>query len=156
MYVIKRNGYMLVEVLVAVTLISLVMVVVVARVSESIAANRLADERAVATRLATEAAEWLKANREDMGWAGFMTASTLSPVNTSNILCWDKLPLSGLTSQTCAAQSVWGENQFDDRIVTLQWENANKINFTVSVRWKFGNRQETETLTGSLEKGEYE
>lgn len=67
----KNNGQTLLEVVVATAILALVLTVMVAMVTLSMATNRLAKEQAVATRLGQGVIETIRQQRDELGWRRF-------------------------------------------------------------------------------------
>lgn len=69
-YKSAEQGSTLIEILVVTFILGISVTAMVSLITMSMARNRLAKERAVATRLAQEGIEWVRAERDRLGFSG--------------------------------------------------------------------------------------
>ncbi|MCH7951466.1 hypothetical protein IH980_01835 [Patescibacteria group bacterium] len=77
---LRRNGQMLIEILIAIAVVVLVLVAVVSRVVEAVRNANFARNQVLATRFAQEGIEWTRSQRDRLGWTDFVTALDGNPV----------------------------------------------------------------------------
>ena len=71
-YFREESGQTLLELLMVVGLMSLLLTMLVSMVTTSTARNRESERKVVATRLAQEGAEWIRGERDRLGWSEFL------------------------------------------------------------------------------------
>ena len=106
---IKRSedGYLMLEVLVALTVLAVSLVALVSRVSDSIAVNRFSREKALATRLSQESVEWLVSSRDVFGWEGMVELMDLDFPGDSVTYCLSDLPdLDDISDGSCGSTTI--------------------------------------------------
>lgn len=159
----EHYGYMLLEVMVSVLLVSTALIFLTARISQSIQGSSLSEEITVATRLAQGGAEWLKGWRDDVGWAEFITGpqfmSNASLVN----MCWvtnvnlphalpfddAKFHASKTNASTCPNTI---DNLYARRINLVRDTDAigTKVTYTITVSWTSGRKERDVIISGEL------
>jgi type II secretory pathway pseudopilin PulG len=156
-------GYMLLEVMVSVLLVSTALIFLTARISQSIQGSNLSEEITVATRLAQSGAEWVKGWRDDVGWNEFVTGTRFMANGSFVKLCWVKtvampyaLPFnedefegSRFTTQDCANTI---DNVYTRRIELEKSSDAagSFIKYTVIVEWVSGRQDRDVTISGEI------
>lgn len=151
-------GYMLLEVMVSVLLVSTALIFLTARISQSIQGSSLSEEITVATRLAQGGAEWLKGWRDDVGWSALFLTSTeyfgikIPLDGNSATYCWDVLPLN--KNQLETAFGTCGSGEIIDglyyRELTITRIDASRIKYEVNVSWKSGRKDRVTNISGEL------
>jgi len=151
-----NRGSSLVEVIIAAGVVVMALSVMVAAVSASIANNRLSKERAVATRLAQEALEWVRIEKNLNGWPTFdaylldtrkycLNSGITNPTNPSH------LPVSnvGIGGNCGNADDVTASKVTYNRNMTLTKTDKDGaipgneyIEVKVRVDWIYSNRTE--------------
>lgn len=150
----NKAGYMLLEVMVSVLLVSTALIFLTARISQSIQGSSLSEEITVATRLAQGGAEWLKGWRDDVGWAefegGLMFMNNSSPVH----MCWDAdVPLTpGDFNASKTACPNYIDGLYSRRIDLVRGSDSigEKVDYTVTVSWTSGRKPRTVTVSGEI------
>ena len=151
------SGYLLVEILVAIAVVTVVATVMVNRITDSIAINQLAANRSTASRLAEEASEWMKGIYEEQGWVVFTDGINLL-TNSSKYACWQPgttgmngntlpfnetvyispshWPVYNGTALCSSADADVISNLFSRQVVlTRDPATPDQINYSVTVRW---------------------
>lgn len=156
-------GYMLLEVLVSVLLVSTALIFLTARISQSIQGSNLSEEITVATRLAQSGAEWVKGWRDDVGWNEFVTGTDFMANGSAVALCWVEtgsmphaLPFnetqfnSSKTNNTDCANTI--DNVYSRRIELEKTSDAagSFIKYTVIVKWVSGRQDRDVTISGEI------
>lgn len=116
-----QKGSTLIEILVAAFILAVSLTALVSLTTMSIARNRLAKERAVATRLAQEGMDWMIAKRNSDGFGSFSLAD-------GEVYCLNDLSLVG---GTCA-------DYIDDiykRELQVTSAGVDSIEYEVRVYW---------------------
>lgn len=151
-------GYMLLEVMVSVLLVSTALIFLTARISQSIQGSNLSEEKAVATRLAQGGAEWLKGWRDDVGWAYFRDNGNFMADQPIVGMCWPNEPMdesafSGYKqanpTDNCPAGAI--ENLYSRKIL-LERIDPSTIKFTVTVLWTSGRKERNVSISGEIKE----
>lgn len=133
----ENSGFTLLEILLFVTLISLVFIAVSYLSTYSLKTTRVAQQKIIATHFVEELQEWLRGQKE-VDWGSFL-AKAGNP--TGLIYCVNSMPadLSGLTSGS-GCGSTYGLGTIYKREVTLT-KNLTDTQVTISiiVTWKENN-----------------
>jgi type II secretory pathway pseudopilin PulG len=158
-----KAGYMLLEVMVSVLLVSTALIFLTARISQSIQGSNLSEEITVATRLAQSGAEWVKGWRDDVGWNEFVTGTDFMSNGTTLAMCWIEtgsmphaLPFdetqfnSSKTNNTNCANTI--DNVYSRRIELEKTSDAagSFIKYTVIVEWVSGRQDRDVTISGEI------
>lgn len=88
----KSSGQTLVEMVVAVGMVSLVLVAIVSGIAISIRNSRFSKNKALATRFAQEGVEKFRFYRDEFGWEPFF--EVMSDPGVSSDYCLNEFPLS--------------------------------------------------------------
>lgn len=118
------KGQSLFEIVVAVGIIALIMVVVVSLSTSSVKTSTFARNKTEANKLAQDAIEWLRSER-DTNWNVFNTNTNTSP------RCFDNLDWSS-TSACGASEFVVNTKFLREGTFT---KTAPRIDATVTIRW---------------------
>lgn len=140
-----NRGQTLLEVVIAIALLVLVLTVMVSATVASMANNRLAKERAIATRLAQSAQDWLRGQRDQLGWTTFS-----APFNNGDYcmasLTWT-LPSSSCTTPVVSSNASYTRN------ITISNFGANSLDYRILVEWYSGKAiKESVYVDGKLTK----
>lgn len=149
----RQSGQSLLEVVVVTFILLMALVALISLTTVSIARNRLAKERTVATRLAQEGLEWFKYQRDSMG---FDQVANL----TSGIYCLSSLPenISSLPIGECndAEDEDWVVVENSPRLFQRNLNisippSGDEVQALVEVSWR-GDK--TVALEGVVKKWE--
>lgn len=130
-----KSGQSLVEMVVAVGMMSLLMVALLSVTSLSIKNTRLAQSRTQAVGLVQEGVELMRAMR-DFNWNNFYAKAN----GQSYILVDNWTVEMGLTQIGCSQTSYYDANNFFSRCVKLTQIGAGNVNVEVIVYWQEGNQ----------------
>jgi|AACY02.2.fsa_nt_gi Type II secretory pathway, pseudopilin PulG len=141
---VQSNGFTLVETIVAVGIITLVLVSTASTVSIALRNNRFAREKTVSTRLAQEAIEWARAQRDAQGFIAFYQALEAdAPGGTTSVeYCLDTLPLPASQDFLDLSHSQGTCTSFDQggveftRTLSIELVSSEQINLTSAVTWE--------------------
>lgn len=144
----RDRGSTLIEVMITAVLIAVSLTALASLMTVSIARNRLAKERAVATRLAQEAVEWLRFQRDYLGFD-----IVYGSVDPSKDLCLESVDLPDdiiiQPNTICAGYSLG----IYKRQLTVTGSGGDTIGYTVTVAWKKNTTEDNKVaLTGVLKK----
>jgi len=131
----SNNGFSLVEVLVFLTIISLVFIVGATVATVSIKNSISAENKILATRYAEELKEWLKGQKE-ADWQTF-TAKDTSVTRSGTQYCFSNEPVSAwpLSAGPCQQTDVVTGTIFQ-RQTTLTFDNIrNQVDAAITVSW---------------------
>jgi type II secretory pathway pseudopilin PulG len=156
-------GYMLLEVMVSVLLVSTALIFLTARISQSIQGSNLSEEITVATRLAQSGAEWVKGWRDDVGWNEFVTGTPFMANGSTLSLCWvtdnvnmphalpfDETEFDSSKRPDCANTI---DNVYSRRIELEKISDpllGNHIKYKVIVEWVSGRQDRNVTISGEI------
>lgn len=89
----RREGFALVELLIATGVVTMVMVAVAAGVAMALKNSRYSKEKSQSIRLAQEAIEWMRNRRDVLGWrAVYQAVDADQPATGDLIYCLEFLP----------------------------------------------------------------
>lgn len=131
-----KSGQSLVEMVVAVGMMSLLMVALLSVTSLSIKNTRLAQSRTQAVGLVQEGIELMRAMR-DFNWNDFYAKAE---DGHSYVLVDNWIVETGLTQTGCSQTSYYDANNFFSRCVKLTQIGAGNVNVEVIVYWQEGNQ----------------
>jgi type II secretory pathway pseudopilin PulG len=129
----KLEGFTLLEILIFVTLISLVFVAISFLATYSLTATRVAQQKVIATHYAEELQEWMRGEKE-VDWKAFLAKSS-TPGGT--IYCVNSIPtsISALTAGGCG--SAYDLASQYKREVTLTGNSTDtQVSVSIVVEWK--------------------
>lgn len=138
----KQRGQTLIEVLIALIIVTLVLTTVVVAVVLGISSSRFSRNKSRAAFLAQEGMEWLRGQRNQLGWVEF--ASWASP--SGAVYCLDTLTMANPAE--CAALEVI-EGMFTREFV-LTLEATGDVEAFVQVAWFEGQREFISDVTARL------
>lgn len=127
-----NKGFTLVEVLIFVTLISLIFITVSYTVTLSLKNTKINEHKILATHYAEELKEWLRGEKE-VDWLSFTDS-----ISQGTTYCVNSIPddVSNLTSGICPPESFL--DGIFKRELTINEETANQVKFKVEVKWEEG------------------
>jgi Tfp pilus assembly protein PilV len=152
-YMKNQTGQTLIEVVVATGMVVMVMVALVSGVVMSVANNRTAKERAVATRLSQEGMEWARAWREKIGWQPFVEIvldGASEQTYCLNTLAANEADLQAITPGVCGSQLITGTIYHREIEFTI---NGTALDVTVATIWNASGADKNVTLTQTLYQG---
>lgn len=82
-------GFTVVELVVATAIVSMVLVTVTSGVTFSIKNSRYSQEKALSVRYAQESVEWVRSQRDILGWSAFV--EEVGPATQATVLCLDTI-----------------------------------------------------------------
>ncbi len=138
-FLLNNKGFSLIEVLVFLTILSLVFITAAVVSTISIKNSKSAENRILATRYGEELMDWLRGQKE-AGWAAFLSQYGLDTnPNTDRVYCFDTEPVTQTgTSGVCAGYLIItnGPTTIFKRQVTLRYDNSlNRVNVQVNSLW---------------------
>jgi hypothetical protein len=122
--------------------VTLVLTALISAITVSLANVQYTRNKAQATKYAQEAVEWLRSQKDTLGWSKFKILSAADP---GKIYCFASLDF--LITQYCADQSDQQIAGTFYRDVTLTNSAVDQITATVKVSWKQGNRNPNPDVT---------
>jgi prepilin-type N-terminal cleavage/methylation domain-containing protein len=144
----NKKGFSLIEVLVFVSILSLIFVSAVAVTTYSLKVMRFNQDKILATHYAEEGLEWVKSQKEE-DWSNFTGLDTSSGPGTTYCLT----SLSWSSPGLCGENDLFGTPNIYSREVTLINEGGspvNQSNVEVKVYWKNSNDNYNVTLRTTL------
>lgn len=130
-----KGGQSLIEMVVAVGMMSLLMVALLSVISLSIKNTRLAQARTQAVGLAQEGIELMRAYR-DFSWNDFYAKAD----GQSYTLVDNWTVEAGLTQSGCNEFSYFDASQFFSRCVTLSAVEVGRVTVEVIIYWQEGSQ----------------
>ena len=129
-------GQTLLEAVVAISLVTLILSAIVSAINFSLSNTQYARNKALATKYAQEVVEWLRQQRESLGWSDFYNQAT----DTQRVYCLNSLaswPVSG----SCAGGSVISGTSMT-RQATLDGNagNRDRVSINILITWPQGSR----------------
>jgi Tfp pilus assembly protein PilV len=135
-----QKGQTMVEILIAMTVVTVVMVAVVSRAIDAVKSAQFARNKSLATRYAQEGVEWGRLQRDAMGWesfSGLLTAGSIQQYCLIDITA----DIDSMTVDACGSgdeitgthfqrqvdltlTDVAGENDYVYVEVRVSWEDA--------------------------------
>ena len=146
---IKLKGSSILEIIIATALISIAIIAALSLMNNSQKQNTYARDLAEATKYATQAAEWLRTERDRIGWGSIVSKvnqDALSTGSTNSVYCLNFLPniealdykdFTDLIPETCADNDYIPSvptNVFQ-RELSINTTNPDKLNITITVSW---------------------
>lgn len=156
----RNRGFTIIELLVAVGVVSMVMVAVTSGVATSLKNSRFSKEKSISVRLAQEGVEWMRENRDKNGWNSLTAQLTSAGATDASpkVYC---LPSAGvemtvLTTAGAGActtgENVVGADQFM-RTLTLSYNStAEEVRVASRVYWDDGSGDKETILESSMKK----
>ena len=138
----NNSGQTLIEIMVAIAIITMVLLAVVSRSVEAVRNANFARNQSLATRFAQEGVEWVRIQRDRLRWGGLEAALSLNPA----VYCLPVLdqPITGLSIGTACDINLDSDNipgTIFDRQVTINYftgavGEGDYIEIEVSVSWQ--------------------
>jgi Tfp pilus assembly protein PilV len=145
----KSKGQSLIEVMVAIGVMSLLLVALLAVTSISVKNSRVAKDRVLAVELSQEGVELMRAYR-DYSWTQFSAeVSSASYKLPSNWVVAD-----GLNEVDCNATSLMAEASIYSRCVQLTDDGSGGVAVAVTVYWQEGGEVKQVTQSTRLSRWE--
>ena len=141
----KKAGFSLIEVLVFVTILSLVFITAAAVGTVSIRNSQNSEKKIIATRYAEELHDWLSAQKE-IDWLSFVSRSS----SAGTKYCFGTEPVSSPwpapASGSCSGQLI---NGLFTREVTLTYDNnSRRVSAFIDVSWSLGGNKYDVPING--------
>lgn len=135
----SKNGMTLLEVLIIVTLLTLVMLGVAQLISMSLKGAKLNQEKILATRYADELQEWLRGEKE-AEWSTFAGKAS----ETGRTYCFNNVSLSWPSIGNC--NNVYGlYDMYKREVILTSSEDASgdvvKVELQINVNWNNGGNE---------------
>lgn len=139
----NQQGQTLIEIIVAIGLIVLVMTTLVGGVTLAVRNNRFAKDRALSKEYVRQTQEWLRSQRDQVGWDTF--ASILRSDGTTFSYCLPTLPQTPQELQTVVPTTggcgVISGTQFVRTVALVLTGNpVTQVDATVTVAWQDGGK----------------
>lgn len=128
--IINSQGESLVEIIIAIGIVTLVITALISAVTVSMANVQYARNKAQATKYAQEAIEWLRSQRDDLSWTQFVSHASSGGTK----YCFSSLDFT--LPGVCTTQLISGT--IFARDVTLSDSVVGQVQATVKVSWKQG------------------
>lgn len=124
----SKRGTSIIEIIIATALIGMAIIAALSLTNHSQKQNTYARELAQATGYATQVADWIKTEKETLGWETINTQA-------SGNYCLNTIPadFSALSPGDCDYGSFISETNFQ-REITLS-KPAGRINIVITVSW---------------------
>lgn len=129
----KNDGMSLVEVLIAVSLLSMVFISASYATSISLSRSKYNQDRILATRYGEELEEWMRGEKES-NWSTFVARSAASPGTT---YCFSNTTLSWPSSGNCG--TTFGLSNRFKREVKLVGTGT-QVDVEITVQWRDASR----------------
>jgi Tfp pilus assembly protein PilV len=140
----QQKGISLLEIVIAVGLISIILLALVSVSTKSISNTTYSREKNQASRLSQEAVEWLRSQR-DMGWSTFYGYVDASDTWCLTTLAWDnagacsgdKVPNTNLERQVAFTTPEQGVVEVRVTVTWLEGGNTNEsVSETILTKWQ--------------------
>lgn len=141
----KNEGFSLLEVLIFVTILSLVFIGAVAVGTVSIRNSKNAEYKILATRYAEELMDWLH-GQQQADWIIFTNKINPPPVTT---YCFEDEPIADWPVSSGACTNTQLINSLFQRQVTLT-DNGGSVNVDIQVSWDEGQNDYDVLVKGVL------
>lgn len=151
-----QEGLTLVELLVAVGVVTMVLVAVASGVSLSVRNTRFSSEKSLSVRHAQETIEWLRGQRDKLGWRAFYQVLDNDSVSDEVTYCLPSLSeqtsfFQGLINSACSGtQTIPGSNFTRSVVLGLNPPQNDEVTILVEVTWDGGNGTETTSIDSTL------
>lgn len=145
-----NNGQSLIEVIVAIGIVTLVLAGLVSAVTFSLSNSQFARNKALATKYAQEGMEWLRVQR-DSNWYAF---NQMSP-DSGSLYCMSALPATITSLPPGACNTLVIDDSYDifRREVTLTGNtDDDRVNILLRVWWPQGTRDSEVSVNTILTK----
>ena len=156
---LRRGGFSIVELLVAVAVVVMVMVAIVSGVSVAVRNSRYSKEKATSVRQAQEAMEWLRSVRGLLGWRALREAVNEDGGGSGAVVyCLDTLPgvsefRNLANSAVGCGEGVFVSNSINLREMTLELDpGREELRVTVTVKWEGGSGEQLTRLVSTMEE----
>lgn len=144
----SQHGQTLVEVVVSIFVISLILIALMSAVNFSLTNTQYAKNKAIATKYAQEAVEWLRSER-DSSWNTFYNRSSIA----GRTYCVKSVPSWPMTEGVCNSGDYINNTYFLRQIV-LTRSGADKVLINVNISWSQGSRTPSINIGTFLTKWE--
>jgi type II secretory pathway pseudopilin PulG len=150
----KHSGQTLIEMVVAVGMVSLVLVAIVAGIAISIRNSRFSKNKALATRFAQEGIEKFRFYRDEFGWIPFFETINGQSVGGYVEYCFDDFP-TGLEDISdslgnCTTETISGTEYTRYAQVNVTTLPSDFVDILVGVTWIEGAAPHSVELTTRL------
>lgn len=127
---IQKKGTSIIEIVIAASLISMAVIAALSLTNRSQKQSSYSRNLAEATKYATEASDWIRNERSNLGWA---TMSSLS----DGVYCLNYLPadFTLISSGSCLAGEYITGSTLYQRTLDLT-KTSNSIKFNIQVSWQ--------------------
>ena len=124
----NRPGTSIIEIIIATALISMAIIAALSLTNHSQKQNTYAKGLAEATGYASQAADWIKTEKDTLGWETINTQA-------AGDYCLNTFPadFSALTSGDCNLASFIGETKFQRKMTLIK--SSGTINVVITVSW---------------------
>lgn len=152
----RKDGFTIVELVVATAIVSLVLVAVTAGVTFSIRNSRFSQEKSLSVRYAQEGIEWMRYHRDILGWGNFnATLNQRFGSGNSFILCLNNIELETEPTQDLSINhgGECEENPIEGkyvRILEVNRQSDNVIELVSRVSWDNSGEPERTIIQTSL------
>lgn len=153
-FITNQKGQSLLEVVVGVSIVAVVLSGMIAAVNYALSNSQFARNKASATKYGQEAIEWLREQRESIGWAAFYYCTDPTATYCLNSLASN---LNAIASGGCSSGTYISGTNFV-RQVTLTGNgtgggnNRDRVTIVMTVFWTAGARTTSVTFNTYLTK----
>jgi Tfp pilus assembly protein PilV len=125
---IVRRGTSIIEIVIAAALISIAVIAALSLMNQSQKQNTYARDLAIATKYASQGADWIRNERNRVGWA------TLYDVDDGTY-CLNTLPtdFSSMEVGSCSDTSFIESTIFQREVIIVK--DSDSINITIAITW---------------------
>ena len=154
---LDNKGFTLVEILVATGIVVTVLVGITSGVSFAVKNSRFSQEKALSVRYAQEGIEWIRLQRDVLGWNTFFNIindeGPLTFTYCLNTLPQEKTDFSNLTpleSEECEKipESIY--TRYIDITVVIEPTGSNHVDFQSRVTWQADTETHETILSNTL------
>ncbi len=128
----SRPGTSIIEIIIATALISMAIIAALSLTNHSQKQNNYARDLAEASRYASQAADWIRTERDRLGWSQLNTVS-------AGTYCLNSFPASflSLVTGTCASSTYISNTMFQRQIAITKNDpiDPTAINIVIEVSW---------------------
>ncbi len=141
---LKKNsqGQSLVEVLIAIAIVTVVLITLVAAVVIALAGARFAKEKVKSNFLVQEGLEWVRSQRSALGWEDFLTRA--SPTGARYCLASLNFDWIGSCPESQIIDTLY------TRELVLTVVSSTQVKIDVAVSWKAGGKDFLSTTATTL------
>lgn len=152
-----KEGFALIELLIATAVVTMVMVAVASGVITSIRNSRYSREKTESVRIAQQQVEWLRQVRAVNGWS--ITESSFGEVieeegATNLVFCLDQVPsnsgLENLGQPTVQDNCLPNTDEYVTTIDVVGSQAGERLDFEINTQWLDGNTVRSTKVYSSL------